>query len=332
MTQSFYSARAAITAIGSYVPERVISNSDLEAMVDTNHEWIVQRTGIVERRAAAEHEFTSDLCFGAVRDMLTRYPVTIEDVDYIIVATTTPDTITPAVASRVQAEFNIASSGAVDLQAACAGFVAALQMASGLLASGICRKILVIGAETLTKVTDYTDRTTCILFGDGAGAVLVEADQSDSFLASYSHTEGKLGHNVYSSHLSNHIGGIPVDRKGKLVQNGREVYKWAVTRVTAGVEKLLEQQNLTTQDINWFIPHSANLRIIEAICERTGISMDQTLYSMVYYGNTSAATIPLALDLGIKTGKVQQDQLLLLYGFGGGLTQAALLLKWTLAS
>ncbi|MBJ6363805.1 ketoacyl-ACP synthase III [Paenibacillus sp. GCM10012307] len=332
MTQGFYSARAAITAIGTYVPERIISNGDLETMVDTNHEWIVQRTGIVERRAAAENQFTSDMCFGAVRDMLARYPVTVEDVDYILVATTTPDTFFPSVASRVQAEFNIASSGAIDIQAACSGFVASLQTAAGLLASGTCRKILVVGAETLTKITDYTDRSTCILFGDGAGAVLVEADQADSFLAAYTKTEGNIGHHVYCSNLSDHVGGVPIDQKGKLVQNGREVYKWAVTRVSDGVNKLLEQQSLTPRDIDWFIPHSANLRIIEAVCERTGITMDQTLYSLVHYGNTSAASIPLALDLGIKAGKVKPDQQLLLYGFGGGLTQSALLLKWTLAS
>lgn len=330
MQRMIESARASITAIGSYVPERVLTNTHMEALVDTSHEWIVKRTGIVERRAAAADEYASDLSIAAVRDLIARYPVTLEDVDYILVATSTPDTIVPSVASRVQAAFHIKNCGVLDVQAACAGFVSALHTAAGLLASRICRKILVIGAETLTKVTDYTDRSTCILFGDGAAAVLVEAEQQDSFLATYTATEGEGGHHVYCSHLSEHIGSQPIHSTGKLIQNGREVYKWAVTRVSEGIAKLLKQQELETGDIDWFIPHSANLRMIEAICERTGISMEQTLHSLVHYGNTSAASIPLALDLGIREGKVKKNDLLLLYGFGGGLTQAALLLRWAL--
>ncbi|GGF98658.1 ketoacyl-ACP synthase III [Paenibacillus abyssi] len=330
MAASEFHSNARITAIGTYVPERILTNEDLEQMVDTNHEWIVQRTGIVERRIAADDQYCSDLCYGAVRSLLENYPVTVEDVDYILVATSTPDTFFPSVASRVQAYFGIQAAGAVDLQAACAGFVSALQVANGLLLSGAYRKILVIGAETLSKITDYTDRTTCILFGDGAGAVLVEPGDEGTFVGSYAITDGSAGHHLYRSSLSPTIGSSEIRQTGHIVQNGREVYKWAVTRIPEGIQQLLASAGLSVHDIDWFIPHSANLRIIESICERTGIPMEHTLHSLVYNGNTSAASIPLALHAGVKDGRVQPGNLLLLYGFGGGLTQAALVVKWSI--
>jgi len=325
-------SNAVITAIGTYVPERILSNTDLEKLVETSDEWIMQRTGIKERHIASESEYTSDLCFGAVHNMIERYGVTVADVDYIIVATSTPDAVFPSVASQVQAHFNITNAGAADIQAACAGFAAAIQLANGLLLSGAFRKILILGAETLSKITDYTDRTTCILFGDGAGAILMEAsdDSHGDIVAVYTKTDGARGHLLYRSSLASAIGEHDIQTNGLIVQNGREVYRWAVSHVAEGVQQLLERSGYSADEINWFIPHSANMRIIESLCERTGFSLEQTLSSIKQYGNTSAASIPLALDEAVKSGLMKPGQLLLLYGFGGGLTQAGVILRWSL--
>lgn len=321
-----------ITAIGTYVPERRLTNAELEKLVDTSDEWIVQRTGIRERRIAAEHEFTSDLAFGAVSDLARRYDVQLDDVDYIIVATSTPDTIFPSMAARVQAHFGIRSSGAIDIQAACAGFTAGLQLANGLLLSGLHRKILVIGADALSKITDYTDRTTCILFGDGAGAVLLERTEQGAgdFIAAYSRTDGDGGRHVYASHLASRIGEHELNATGKLVQNGREVYRWAISQVSEGVSELLASAGMTAADVDWFIPHNANQRIIEALCERTGFREEQAVASIAKHGNTSAASIPLAMDEALKDGRLQAGHTILLHGFGGGLTQAGVILRWSL--
>ncbi|GGD50016.1 ketoacyl-ACP synthase III [Paenibacillus nasutitermitis] len=323
-------SQAKLTAFGVYVPDQTLSNDDLEKLVDTNDEWIVQRTGIKERRIASAEQFCSDLCFEAVADMQARYGVSLEDVDYVIVATSTPDTFFPSMAARVQARFGIAACGALDIQAACAGFVAAIQLANGLLLTGIHRKILIIGAETLSKVTDYTDRSTCILFGDGAGAVLLEHSDEGSLLGSYSLTDGGSGHHLYRSSLSSAIDGHPIQTSGKIIQDGREVYKWAVTQVPKGIAALLARSGMTAENIDWFVPHSANMRIVESVCEKTGIPLHKTLTSMAQYGNTSAASIPLALDAAIRDGRIHKGDICLLYGFGGGLTEAAILLKWSL--
>lgn len=322
---------ARITAIGTYVPEKRLTNKDLEALVDTSDEWIIQRTGIQERRISRPDEYTSDLCVGAVENLKRRYGKSVEDTDLILVATSTPDFAFPSTAALIQHRLGISSSaGAIDLSAACAGFVYGLHMAHGMIASGLHRKILVIGADALTKITDYTDRTTCILFGDGAGAVLVEREENgapDGFLASVLSTDGSGGHFVYKTGLAHSCNGIELLDKGYLVQNGREVFKWALRTVPEGMERLLNQADVQPEQVSWFIPHSANLRIIEPICERSSIPLERTLYSLVPYGNTSAATIPLALDMGIRDGRVQSGDLALLYGFGAGLVQAGLLLR-----
>jgi 3-oxoacyl-[acyl-carrier-protein] synthase-3 len=204
-----------------------------------------------------------------------------------------------------------------------------LHMANGLISSGLHRKILVVGADTLSKITDYSDRTTCILFGDGAGAVLVERDdQQPAFIAHHLGSDGSGGMHLYRTGLSDKLNGNPLAGSGKLVQNGREIYKFAVTAVPHGISTLLGKSGLQTSGIDWFIPHSANLRIIESICEKSGIPFDKALYSLVQYGNTSGASIPLALHLGIKEGKVKSGDTLLLYGFGGGLVHAGLVLQW----
>ncbi|MCC3377293.1 ketoacyl-ACP synthase III [Cohnella sp. REN36] len=325
-----FRSAAAITAIGSYVPESRLTNDDLSRLVDTNDEWIVRRTGIRERRVAGKDEYASDLAVRAVRDLLDRYPTRTEDIDGILVATTTPDTPFPSVAARVQMAFGMPAALAFDMNAACAGFVSALQTAGGLLLTGAYRKILVIGVETLTKITDYADRSTCILFGDGAATVLVERAEKGSFLASYAETNGAGGIHVYASGLSDRWNGETLEGGGNIVQNGREVYKWAVSTVPGGVRRLLTSADLSINDLDWFVPHSANLRMIEAMCERLDFPYERALHSATWYGNTSSASIPLALDLAVRDGRLSAGQLLALYGFGSGLVQAGLLLRWTL--
>lgn len=322
-------SKARITAIGTYVPDKVMSNADLEKLVDTSDEWIVQRTGMRERRIAAPDQFVSDLSIRAVHNMMEAYNVQVQDVDMIMVATSTPDYHFPNVASRIQDAFGIAQTGSIDLGAACAGFAYGLHVANGLITAGLHRKILVIGAETLSKITDYTDRTTCVLFGDGAGAVLVEHDeQNPDFIASDIGTDGAGGIHLYQTSLSKKMNDTELSDSGHLVQNGREVYKWAVRNVPAGVERLMEQGGIKAEQLDWFVPHSANLRMIESIAEKAAIPMEKALTSVEYNGNTSAASIPLALQTGIKEGKLKQGDRVILYGFGGGLTYAGLLLTW----
>ncbi|GAB6992368.1 ketoacyl-ACP synthase III [Paenibacillus pini] len=324
-------SKARITAIGTYVPENKLLNEDLEKMVDTNDEWIVQRTGIKERRIAGEEEYASDLAIHAIENLIEQYDKDLNDVDCIIVATTTADYAFPSVACRIQSHFNIPCTGAFDLNATCAGFTYALHLANSLITSEAHRKILVVAAETLSKVTDYTDRTTCILFGDGAGAMLVEYDPDHpSFQATHLGTNGDGGIHVYRTTFATSMDGKPLNESGKLVQNGREVYKWAVRTLPVGIEELLRKASLVKEDINWFVPHSANLRMVESICEKSEISIEKTLTSMQYFGNTSAASIPLALGLGIDEGKVQYGDTLLLYGFGGGLTHLGLVVTWNI--
>lgn len=311
-----------LTALGTYVPERVITNAELSRLVDTNDEWIVRRTGIRERRATADNEFTSDLCTAAARGL------NLTGVDFVILSTTTPDYAFPSVASQVQDRLGIVGAGAIDINATCAGFAYGLHVAHGLVAAGVQQKVLVLSGETLTKVTDYADRATCILFGDGAGAALVEPSEAPTVLATIVGSDGGGGGLLYRTGLSTRIA-APGDTKPALIrQNGREVYKWAVETVSAGVCELLRRANLTPDAVDWFVPHSANLRITEAVSERVGIPVERTLSSIEYFGNTSAATIPLALALGQRDGKLRDGDTVLLYGFGGGLVHAGILLEW----
>lgn len=323
-------SQAAITAIGSYAPEQLITNADLERMVDTDNEWIVRRTGIAERRQAAADQFTSDLAIAAAQDLFRRFPSASQDVDAILVATISPDMPSPSVASRVQLAIGATNCLALDLNAACAGFVSALQLANGLIMTNAYHKVLVIGAETLTKLTDYADRSTCILFGDGAGAVLMERSEEGAMLASSAVTDGSGGFHIYATGLSNVGDGQPLLGEGKLVQNGREVYKWALSAVPEGALQLLSALGKSIGELDWFVPHSANLRMIEGICERLELPADKALHSVTQYGNTSSASIPLALDVAYKAGKLAPGQLLVLYGFGSGLTQSGIALRWTI--
>ncbi|MDP9702469.1 3-oxoacyl-[acyl-carrier-protein] synthase-3 [Paenibacillus intestini] len=324
-----HQSKATITAMGTYVPDRILSNADLEKMVDTSDEWIVQRTGMRERRIAGEHEFVSDLATKAVEDMVRRYEVKITDVDMILFATSTPEYAFPSSASRVQANLGIPQTGVLDLNAACAGFTYGMQLADSLVTSGMYRKVLVIGAETLSKITDYTDRTTCVLFGDGAGAFLVErASDRGDFKSVISGTQGDGGMHLYKSGLSTEMDGHRLNAEGNLVQNGREVYKWAVRMVPEQLAELITRAEMSPEQIDWFVPHSANMRMIEAMCERGPIPLERTLTSMEYRGNTSAASIPLALQIAVDEGKLRHGHNVALFGFGGGLTYSGLVVRW----
>ncbi len=249
----------------------------------------------------------------------------------IIVCTMTPDFKTPSVSALVQAKLGIKNTGAIDLNAACSGFAYGLHMANGLITSGLNKKILVIGAETFSKILDYSDRSTCILFGDGGGAVMVEYDEEKpSFIESHMGTNGELANNLYCTDLSTQMFGNELAVNGFVNQNGREVYKWAVNTVPKGMTALMEKAGFDKDQVDWFVPHSANLRIIESICSRNGLPLERTIYSLEYYGNTSAASIPLSLDKGVQEGKIKPDDKLLLYGFGGGLTHAGMLVNWSI--
>ncbi|EOP09081.1 ketoacyl-ACP synthase III [Bacillus sp. WC2507] len=325
-------SKSRITAIGTYVPDQILSNNDLEKMINTNDEWIVQRTGMKERRIASEEEYSSHLAIKAIENLCTTFKKNLEDIDCIIVATTTADYVFPSVACQIQQYFNIPHTIAFDLNATCAGFTYGLHVANSLITSGPHKKILVVASETLSKVTDYTDRTTCILFGDGAGAILLEKDENKpSFIASHMGTNGDGGIHLYRTNLSTTMNDTPLQTNEKIVQNGREVYKWATRTVPAGIKELLHTAHMQIDDIDWFVPHSVNLRMIESICEKTEIPISKTLMSVKYMGNTSSASIPLALDLARKEGKLNNGDTLLLYGFGGGLTHLGLIVEWDLS-
>jgi 3-oxoacyl-[acyl-carrier-protein] synthase-3 len=231
-------------------------------------------------------------------------------------------------AAILQHRLQILKAGALDISAACAGFGCGLSLAKGMIESGMHRKVLVIGAEVLSKVTDFSDRTSCILFGDGAGAVLVEAAEKGNMGACIAGAEGSGGQDLYMSSQSTIINGELIKASGKIYQNGRKVFKWAVNRMTEQVKVLLEKNNLTINDIDWFVPHSANMRIIEAICKGIGLPVEKALESLSIYGNTSSASIPLALNEGVKAGKVKKGDKVMLLGFGGGLSYAGTVVEW----
>lgn len=320
--------QARITAIGTYVPERIVDNHYFETFLDTNDEWIVSRTGIQTRRYAAENEYTSHLCIGAVKNMMEENSIVLDDVDFVIVATVTPDQTMPSMATQVQDYLGLKQAGAIDISAACAGFAYGIVLAKGLIAAGTHRKVLVFGAETLTKFTDFEDRTSCVLFGDGAGVVLVEAAPQGNILAVTTGSQGDGGKDLYMSNLRKQVNGVDVITDNKIHQNGRAVFKWAVNTVTEQMQVLAERSGIPLLDMDWFIPHSANMRIIETLCNQTGFPLEKTLESISIYGNTSSASIPLALHRGIREGKVKQGDRLLMIGFGGGLVYAGVVVEW----
>lgn len=320
--------QAKITALGIHAPDQVIDNHYFEDFIDTSDEWIQTRTGIKTRRFARLNEFTSDISEKAALNLAENYGKNLADVDLILLATVSPDHVMPSIAAILQHRLGIPNAGALDISAACAGFGYGLSLAKGMIESGMHRKVLVIGAEALSKVTDFSDRTSCILFGDGAGAVLVEAAEKGNIGACITGAEGSGGQDLYMSSHSTKVNGELINASGKIYQNGRKVFKWAVNRMTEQAKVLLDKNNLAIGDIDWFVPHSANMRIIEALCKGIGLPVDKALESISIYGNTSSASIPLALYEGIKAGKVKKGDKLMLLGFGGGLSYAGTIVEW----
>lgn len=319
-----------ISAYGMYVPAQVLGNDDLSQMVETSDEWIVQRTGIRERRRVAEDEYTSDMCFAAVQDLLRAFPsVDVSAIEYVIVATTTPDYVYPSVAALLQDRLGIPkSAGALDISAACAGFCSAINLGTALIASGQTRNVLVVAGEALTRAVDYTDRTTCVLFGDGAAAMLLEYDDRCALAGMDSGSDGSAGPFLFRTSTRGDIDGTP-DGSGLLRQQGRDVYRWVLENIPASIDRILARAGVELSDIDWFIPHSANMRMIEALCKRIGFPRERTLTSLEYYGNTSAVSIPLALIPAVREGIVKPGDRILLIGFGGGLVSAGAVLTWT---
>jgi 3-oxoacyl-[acyl-carrier-protein] synthase-3 len=319
-------ALARIAALATYVPAQRLTNLDLQRMVDTSDEWILKRTGISERRIAAPDEFTSDLALAAVRRLIERTgPLT--DVDLVIAATSTADYVFPSLAAQVQDAAGL-TAGAFDVAAACAGFVYALNLATTLVGARQARAVLVIGAEAMSKAIDYTDRATCILFGDGAGAALVVPGDATSYVEAASFgSDGASGKHLYRTAIRREMNGV-VDDTGFLRQAGSDVYKWAVRRIPEAIEALLARAGASAAEVDWFVPHSANMRIIEAICKTTGIPLERTLAGIAMYGNTSSASIPLALEPAVADGRVKRGDRVLTIGFGGGLVYAGSLLRW----
>lgn len=320
MSTRLVSAPARIGAVGMYAPQRVLANADFEKMFDTSDEWIVQRTGIRTRHVVSEGEYTSHLAIGAIDDLLAHNPsVQLRDVDYLIVNTTTPDYSYPSVAAMLQAHYGMPNTvGALDIATACAGFAYGINLACGLIASGECDRVLAIAADALTRSVDYTDRATAVLFGDGAGVALIERSTQPQIFGMSHGSDGSGGRFLYRTGLRSEING-QIDESRLLRQNGREVYRWVVETIPADIERVLARAHLTLDQIDWFVPHSANLRMIEALDKRIGFPIERTLISMVEYGNTSAVTIPLALVPAIRDGRVQSGQRVLIMGFGGGL-------------
>ncbi|MGV6826472.1 MAG: beta-ketoacyl-ACP synthase III [bacterium] len=316
-----------ITGTGGYLPEKVLSNNDLEKMVDTSDQWIRERTGIEKRHIADENSTTCDLAEQAARRAMNAAGKQPEDIDLIIVATTTPDKVFPSTACLLQQRLDIHGCAAFDVQAVCTGFIYALSVADKFIQSGSARCALVVGAETLSRIVDWTDRGTCILFGDGAGAVVVEASDEPGILSTHLHADGS-----YEELL--HVPG-GVSTPGELAEadytiqmRGNEVFKMAVNTLGRIVDETLAANNLAKSEIDWLVPHQANIRIIKATARKLNMSMDHVVVTVDQHGNTSAASVPLALDTAVRDGRIKSGETLLLEAFGGGFTWGSVLLKF----
>lgn len=320
--------RAGITGLGAYAPERVLTNTDLEAMMDTSDEWITSRTGIKTRHLAAEGEFTSHMAIRSVEDLVARHgEQVLEGVELVIVATNTPDALFPATAALVQDHFKL-QAGAFDLLAACPGWLYALSVARAYVESGGAKKVLAIGAEALSKIVDWNDRATAVLFGDGAGAAVVEAvPEGFGFRSFVLGADGSGGRFLHKRSVGQCLpDGTPLS--DAIYMNGREVFKFAVRVMDTATLEAITQAGLTPDDVGLFVPHQANLRIIEAARERLGLPPERVIITVDRYGNNSTASIPLALKVGLEEGRIKDGDHLLLVAFGAGLTWAATVLTW----
>jgi 3-oxoacyl-[acyl-carrier-protein] synthase-3 len=324
--------KAFVSGIGSYVPEQVLSNSDLERMVETSDEWIVTRTGISERRIAAPDQATSDLAFHAAEAALSHAGLSADEIDMLIVATSTPDHPFPPVACQLQYRLGCRHIPAYDLGATCTGFLSALETAEQFILTGKHKHILVVGADTLSRVTDYSDRTTCILFSDGAGAFVLsrkEDLQEGELIHAATYSDG-----THFPHLYVPGGGsrcphpVSEETKAKIVMDGRKIFKAAVTSMAQTVRETMQAAGITSEQIDWLIPHQANQRIIEAVAEHLDFPLEKVISTVKHYGNNSAATIPLAIDQAVRDGRIRRGDLLMLTAFGAGLVWGSLLLRY----
>ncbi len=322
--------RTLIRGVGGYLPERILTNKELESKIDTTHEWIVQRTGIEQRHVAAEGEFTSDLATKAAQRALDAAGMSIKDIDLIIVATTTPDLTFPATAALVQHKLGMSHGAAFDLQAVCSGFVYATTIADSYLKNSLGKRALVIGAETASRLLDWNDRTTCVLFGDGAGAVVVETvdlpdDQADQgILSSRLRSNGNQWDKLHTD------GGVSTTRSvGHVRMQGREVFKHAVGMISDVVDGALEDAGYTADDLDWFVPHQANRRIIDGAGKKVGIAPEKVVITVNKHANTSAASVPMALNEAVNDGRIKPGDLVMIEAMGGGFTWGASLIRWT---
>jgi 3-oxoacyl-[acyl-carrier-protein] synthase III len=315
-----------IAGTGSYLPKKILSNADFEKIIDTTDEWIFTRTGIRERHIAAKGEFTSDLALEASKNAIASAGIVAEDVDLIIVATTTPDKVFPSVATMVQRKLGIAGCPAFDVQAVCSGFIYALATADNFIKAGAAKCALVVGAESFSRIVDYTDRSNCILWGDGAGAIILCASQADA--------NSKKG--VISTHLhadGNYENMLHVPRKhdgtpDTVTMEGNAVFKMAVNTLDQIVDETLAANGMQKSDIDWLVPHQANIRIISATAKKLDMSMDKVVVTVDKHGNTSAASIPLALDVAVRDGRIKRGEIILMEAFGGGFTWGSALIKY----
>ncbi|MEA2875199.1 MAG: 3-oxoacyl-[acyl-carrier-protein] synthase [Hyphomicrobiales bacterium] len=321
--------RSVVLGCGSYLPARRVTNDDLTKIVDTSDEWIVQRTGIRERHIAADGEFTSDLGLAAARAALSAAQVDPQSIDLIVLATSTPDNTFPASAVAVQAALGITQGAAFDLQAVCSGFVFAMATTDGLLRAGVHKRALVIGAETFSRILDWNDRGTCVLFGDGAGAVVMEAQQQPGtrddrgVLTSHLRSDGRHKSKLYVDGGPSSTGTV-----GHLRMEGKDVFRFAVGAITDVIKDVFRDTGYTADDLDWFVPHQANKRIIDGSAHKLGIAPEKVVTTVDLHGNTSAASIPLALDVAVKDGRIKRGDLVLLEAMGGGFTWGAALVRW----
>ena len=317
-----------VLSTGSYLPDNIVTNEDLEKKVDTSDEWIHTRTGIRERRVAAENQLTSDLAVEAALNAINSASINVEDIDLLIVATTTPDLVFPSTACLVQERLGIRNCPAFDIQAVCAGFVYALDVADKFIKTGSATRALVIGAETFSRIIDWTDRNTCVLFGDGAGAVILEQSEQPGIVSTVLHADGRFADLLcvpvgVSKDYSKVIQG-----QAYTTMQGSEVFKVAVKKLGESIDELIHINDLHYDDIDWMVPHQANIRIINAMAKKLNLPRDKVIVTIDKHGNTSAASIPLALDVGIRDGRIKRGQKLIIEGFGGGFAWGGALINY----
>ena len=311
-----------IAGTGSYLPKKILTNADLESMVDTTDEWIFSRTGIRERHIVADDEFTSDLALHASRNAIEAAGIQASDIDLIIVATTTPDKVFPSTAVILQNKLGIAGCPAFDIQAVCSGFVYAIATADNFIKAGAAKCALVIGAETFSRIVDWTNRGNCILWGDGAGAVILQASEEQGIISTHLHADGNYEKMLHVPRNEDPNG------RDTVVMEGNGVFKVAVNTLDAIVDETLEANGMQKSDIDWLVPHQANIRILQATAKKLDMSMDNVVVTVDKHGNTSAASIPLALDTAVRDGRIKRGETILMEAFGGGFTWGSALIKY----